>query len=133
MRKQQHLYGPTPSHLPLKTTNYSRQHGFIIKTHHNQHRWQRADTTISTGNGSLGHRQSATVATNFELKQPRLLSHGAQSVSSFGRHVCCIFGKTSNFPKLQAYTSQQQFLRLLMTCACARRARIMDSLANWDF
>ena len=48
--------------------------------------------------------------------------------------MCVAFlGKTSNFPNLKAYTSQQQFLRLLMTCACARRARLVGSLANWDF
>ena len=36
IEEKKHFHGPTLAHVPLKTTNYSS-----IKTHHNQHRWQR--------------------------------------------------------------------------------------------
>ena len=29
----EHLYRPTPSHVPLKTTNYSRKFGFTQQRH----------------------------------------------------------------------------------------------------
>jgi len=44
LRRNEHLYELTPSHVPLKTTHSSRKLGFLHKSiHRNQHRWRRGD------------------------------------------------------------------------------------------
>ena len=53
--KNEYWYGPSPSHVLLKTTNYSRNLASRIKAHHNEHRRGRGDKKISNGQGSVGH------------------------------------------------------------------------------
>ena len=94
-----------------------------IKTRHNQHRGRRGERA-----GVTGSLTSATIGANFELSE--LLSRGVQSVSSFQwRHARCIVGKRRVFPDPKITTSptgKKLLLWVLTTCACGRRARLMD-------
>ena len=103
--ENEHLYGLTPSHVPLKTTNDWRK-GEI--THHTQTAKRRQKNlkwegvTDSTLNFKLTNS-----ALNFKLTGLPL--HGVLSVWSFRRHARCTVGKEKekrDFPYLKINTTQ---------------------------
>ena len=71
-----HLHGPTPSHVPLKTTNYSRKLDSCIRTHHRQPRKQTEGQENLKQEGGIGSLTTATISKNFDsFKLTRLLSN----------------------------------------------------------
>ena len=84
----------------------------------------------------IGSLIYATIAMNFDwtlsLKLTRLLSCDVQWVLSVGCHTYSTVDKTKDLPSLKNNASHLQFLRLLTTSACGRRARLIDSLPNQD-
>ena len=84
----------------------------------------------------IGSLTFAIITMNFDwtlsLNLTRLLSCSVQSVLSVGHHTRSTVDKTKDFPSLKNNASRLQFLRLLTTSACGRRARLIDSLPNQD-
>ena len=106
------MYGPTPSHVPLKTRNYFKHIGFLHK-----------DAVIDTDNkekagqenlekeGVIWVTDTCTASeVNFEsLKLTRLLPCSVQSVLSSRRHSRCTVGKTSDFSDLKIKATNSYF------------------------
>ena len=147
--ENKHLHRLTLPHVPLRTVHYSKKFGFMLKTHHDQHRQWRGDRKISNGKGSLGHchllqLQQAVI----ELG---LLLHAVQSVSSFWHQRYCIAGKTQfqvfdingtallvklgtlpRLPDLKINTGQELFLMLLTAGTCGKRPGLRNPSTIWD-
>ena len=106
---RRHLYGLMPSHVPLKTTCYSRQFGFTHQeTYGESTHTAKRQKYLDKWEGVIGWLTSAKIEVNvrLNLKLIRLLSYDVQSVSCFRRPACCTVGKPRKLPHLRINTNK---------------------------
>ena len=116
--ENEHLYRPTPSHVPLKTMNYSRKFRFL---HHDTHiintegqmAAKRRQENLKW-EGVIGSLTFATIEVNFDWTWIDL-AVVMQCPISFQCHLRCIVDKTKDLPSLEINTNKQVFWSLLTT------------------
>ena len=81
------MSGPKPSHVPLKTTNYSWKLDCGIQTRHSQHRQQAEGQENLEWERAVGSLMSATIELDFDSETDMTVAMrcptGVQLVSSF--------------------------------------------------